>query len=82
MYWTNAYDTQDFPLFTTELFDASGNKYSITQVLNNVQLTFNVTAYKEYSIAHLSAYRIGSIPLLFAAISTSLVHMMIHYRRY
>ncbi|KAF7143706.1 hypothetical protein RHSIM_Rhsim05G0023700 [Rhododendron simsii] len=48
---------------------------------SNDRVTSNETAYKEYSPIHLSAFKIGSMPLLFEAISTILVHVMIHHER-
>ncbi|KAI8553620.1 hypothetical protein RHMOL_Rhmol05G0030100 [Rhododendron molle] len=75
IYWTNAYDTQDFPLFKTELYDVDHHKSAqmneTSPKCSNDRVTSNETAYEDYSM-----------PLLFAAISTGLVHVMIRYGWY
>lgn len=82
IYWSNTFDTQNCPIFTTEIYDDFGDPYNITKVVNADGLTFNKTAYEAYSPAHLSAFRIGSIGLLYAAIITSLLHVTLNYGRY
>ncbi|KAG5547300.1 hypothetical protein RHGRI_013096 [Rhododendron griersonianum] len=82
LYWTNAYNTQKFPILMTELYDTSGNKYCISKVLNGDLLILNATTYKEYSVTRLTSFRIASHALLFAAISTGLVQVLTKHGRY
>ncbi|KAF7148846.1 hypothetical protein RHSIM_Rhsim03G0019900 [Rhododendron simsii] len=82
LHWTNAYDMQKFPILMTELYDAAGNKYGISKVLNGDRLISNAIPYKEYSVTRLTSFRIASHALLFTVISTGLVQVLTKYGRY
>lgn len=81
IYWTNAYQTKRFPLFSTSIYDASGNIYNITRVLNHDGVTINEQAYKDYSSVFWSVFALISYYLKFVSIATCFIHVIVYYGR-
>lgn len=79
VYWYNGFETKNFPMLSPELFDKYGNIYNVSRVLNSDGMTFNETAYREYSPVYLSALTVASYSAMYASIFISLVHVILKW---
>ncbi|XP_058068223.1 oligopeptide transporter 5-like [Magnolia sinica] len=80
-YWTNSYNAKRFPLFSSDLFDANGNVYNISRVMNPKKFVFDQHGYDNYSKIYLSIFYVYSFGLTFASITASLTHVALFYGR-
>ncbi|KAI8874445.1 oligopeptide transporter 6-like protein [Ramicandelaber brevisporus] len=77
LYYTNTWDSQRFPIFTSDVFDAQGNKYDILRVMTK-NYRLNQTAYEDYSQPRMPA----SVAVMYGAsfaILTSLISYTLLY---
>ncbi|KAN0137489.1 oligopeptide transporter, partial [Lactarius tabidus] len=80
LYYSNSWDSAYLPIVSSQVFDNTGSPYNVSRVLNE-DLTFNVDAYKAYSPLFLSITFIMTYGLSFAAITATLTHTFIYYRK-
>jgi hypothetical protein len=78
--YSNSWDSAYLPIVSSQVFDNTGSPYNVSRVLNE-DLTFNVDAYKAYSPLFLSITFIMTYGLSFAAITATLTHTFIYYRK-
>ena len=81
-YWTNSYEAKRFPIFSSHVFDASGQDYDVSVVLNNTTFQFNKQGYDHYSKIYLSIFFAYSYGLSFATLAATLSHVALFHGRY
>ncbi|KAG6536896.1 oligopeptide transporter 4-like [Zingiber officinale] len=78
-YWGfNLYDAKTFPIFSSDLFTASGQAYNITAIVND-RFEINMAAYEQQGRINLSMFFALSYGFGFAAIAATLTHVMFFY---
>ncbi|KAH0716485.1 hypothetical protein KY290_006839 [Solanum tuberosum] len=78
-YWKyNTFDAQKFPIFSNQLFTASGHKYDTTKILTP-QFDLNIAAYEKYSKLYLSPLFALSIGSGFARFTATLTHVALFH---
>ncbi|URD76114.1 OPT oligopeptide transporter protein [Musa troglodytarum] len=76
-YWSNAYGSKNYPVYTSSLYDAYGKKYDLDRVLDQKTFTLNVTEYEKYSNIRLSIMFAISYGLGFATLTATLSHVFL-----
>ncbi|RWW49607.1 hypothetical protein BHE74_00044200, partial [Ensete ventricosum] len=80
-YWgLNLFDAKTFPVFSSELFAATGQKYNITAIVND-RFEIDMAAYEEQGRMNLSMFFALSYGFGFAAIAATFTHVMFFYGR-
>ncbi|EHA8589164.1 putative Oligopeptide transporter 5 [Cocos nucifera] len=79
-YWTNEYSAKRFPIFSQEMFDADGQIYNISRIIDE-KLQFDETAYNNYSKLYLSIFYPYSYGFSFACLTSSISHLALYYGR-
>ncbi|CAL9106809.1 unnamed protein product [Musa textilis] len=80
-YWgLNLFDAKTFPIFSSELFAATGQKYNITAIVNN-RFEIDMVAYEKQGRINLSMFFALSYGFGFAAIAATFTHVMFFYGR-
>uniref|UniRef100_A0A0D6R224 OPT family small oligopeptide transporter n=1 Tax=Araucaria cunninghamii TaxID=56994 RepID=A0A0D6R224_ARACU len=78
-YWgTNAYNAKNFPIFSSHLFDAQGQNYNITGIVNN-RFQLDHDAYERNGQIHMSVFFALSYGFGFATIAATLTHVWLFY---
>lgn len=81
-YWQfNTFDARRFPIFSNQLFTASGQKYDTTKVLTK-DFDLNVAAYDSYGKLYLSPLFAISIGSGFLRFTATIVHVLLFHGRY
>jgi hypothetical protein len=75
--WYSAY----LPLLSFQSFDNTGKPYNLSKVIN-ANSTLNIEAYRAYSPLFLSATFLIAYGLLFAAITATITHAFLYYRKH
>ncbi|XP_078177713.1 oligopeptide transporter 3-like [Carex rostrata] len=76
-YWKfNTFDSWKFPIFSNQLFTATGQKYDTSKILTP-QFDLNLAAYESYSKLYLSPLFALSIGSGFARFAATLVHVLL-----
>ncbi|KAI0274442.1 OPT oligopeptide transporter protein-domain-containing protein [Russula aff. rugulosa BPL654] len=81
LYYTNVWYSAYLPLVSSDTFDNTGKLYNVSQIINS-DTSFNLEAYKAYSPIFLPASFAISYGLQFAAITATLTHAFLYYRKY
>ncbi|EJD54431.1 OPT oligopeptide transporter [Auricularia subglabra TFB-10046 SS5] len=81
LYYTNTWYSQYLPMSSRFSFDNTGQQYNVHRILNEGDTSINMTAYKEYSPIFLPTTFAISYGLSFAAITSTIVHTFIYYRK-
>ncbi|CAD5191174.1 unnamed protein product [Musa acuminata subsp. malaccensis] len=76
-YWSNAYGSKNFPVYTSSLYDVYGKKYDLGRVLDQKTFTLNITEYEKYSDIRLSIMFAISYGLGFATLTATLAHVFL-----
>lgn len=79
VYWSNGFETKNFPMLSNQLFDKYGDIYNVSRVLNSDGVTFNDTAYTNYSPVYLSALTLAWYGMMIGSVFTSLLHIMLKW---
>ncbi|CAJ1961384.1 unnamed protein product [Sphenostylis stenocarpa] len=80
-YWgLNVYNANRFPIFSSHLFTAQGQKYNISAIVDN-HFELNVAEYEKQGRIHLSLFFVLSYGFGFAAIASTLTHVFCFYGR-
>lgn len=77
-YFFNIFQAKTFPIFSDGLFTASGQHYNISKIINN-KFQLDEAAYSSYGRLHLSTFFVFSYGVGFAALSATLVHVMLFH---
>ncbi|KIJ67177.1 hypothetical protein HYDPIDRAFT_25652 [Hydnomerulius pinastri MD-312] len=80
LYYTNTWYTKYLPISSRTAFDNTGAPYNVDVVLTD-DLKFNATAYEEYSPLFLSVTFAMNYGLSFAAITATVVHAFLFFRK-
>lgn len=76
-YWGfNLYNAKNFPIFSTELFDASGRKYNVSAIVND-KFEIDTAAYEKQGRVNLSIMFALAYGLSFATIVATLTHVFL-----
>ncbi|XP_073107286.1 oligopeptide transporter 5-like [Elaeis guineensis] len=79
-YWTNAYNAKRFPFFSQGMFDADGQKYNISRIIDE-KLQFDEAAYNNYSKLYFSIVYVYSNGFFFACLTSSISHVALYHGR-
>ncbi|XP_010935579.2 oligopeptide transporter 5-like [Elaeis guineensis] len=79
-YWTNVYNAKRFPIFSLEMFDADGQKYNISRIIDE-KLQLDEAAYNNYSKLYFSIFYPYSKGFTFACLTSSIAHFALFYGR-
>ncbi|OVA19755.1 Oligopeptide transporter [Macleaya cordata] len=79
-YWTNSYSAKRFTLFSSDLFDANGQSYDVSRILNE-DLSLNEQAYNNYSIIYLSIFFVFSTGFTLASETATITHFVLYHAR-
>jgi OPT family small oligopeptide transporter len=80
LYYTNTFYFSYLPFSSSTSYDHFGHKYNVTKIIN-ADASFNEEAYKAYSPLMLSTTFAISYGLSFAALSATVVHTFLYYRK-
>ncbi|KAJ1659701.1 hypothetical protein IWQ61_001254 [Dispira simplex] len=76
-YYSNIWDTAQFPIYTPATFDVSGHPYNITRVMPNGQ--YNEGAYQTYSPLRLTFEFAITYGFSFASFASILTYIVLYY---
>ncbi|XVF33855.1 hypothetical protein REPUB_Repub18cG0007700 [Reevesia pubescens] len=74
-YWMNIFEARRFPLITSSTYDAAGNTYNITRILNEKTFDINLASYDNYSKLYMSIVFAITYGLSFATLMASISHV-------
>ncbi|KAG8995390.1 hypothetical protein FRB94_009181 [Tulasnella sp. JGI-2019a] len=80
LYYTNTWYAKYMPISSRTSFDNTGAKYNVTAILTP-ENTLDLAAYKAYSPLFLSTTFALSYGLSFAAITATIVHAFLYFRK-
>ncbi|KAE8680283.1 Oligopeptide transporter 1 [Hibiscus syriacus] len=76
-YWSNLYEARKFPLISSHTFDATGQTYNISRILNQKTFDIKLTEYNSYSKLYLSVAFAFLYGLSFATLSATISHVFL-----
>ncbi|KAL1556393.1 OPT superfamily [Salvia divinorum] len=79
-YWCNIYDAKVFPIFSEDLFTGSGQIYNISSIIDS-SFHFDNDAYQRQGHLHLSTFFVMTYGVGFAALSATVVHVILFHGR-
>ncbi|XP_047336037.1 oligopeptide transporter 7-like [Impatiens glandulifera] len=79
-YWLNVYNAKTFPLFSDELFKANGSEYNISSIVDS-DFSLDINAYDQEGPLHLSTFFAMSYGVGFAALSATIMHVLLFHGR-
>ncbi|XP_010536754.1 PREDICTED: oligopeptide transporter 5-like [Tarenaya hassleriana] len=74
-YWGNIYEAKKFPFYTSALYDHSGQRYNITQIINQETFDINLPAYESYSKLYMAVMFALVYGLSFATLTATISHV-------
>ncbi|KAG0630581.1 hypothetical protein M758_1G189400 [Ceratodon purpureus] len=77
-YYTDLYHARTFPLFSSRFFRSNGQPYDINKVINS-NFHLDEAAYEEYGQLHLSTFFAITYGVGFAALTSTLTHVMLFH---
>ena len=81
-YWgLDMYSATRFPIFSSHLFTARGQKYNISAIVND-KFEISLAKYEEQGRIHLSMFFALAYGFGFATIASTLTHVALFYGRY
>ncbi|KAH6830688.1 oligopeptide transporter 7 [Perilla frutescens var. hirtella] len=80
-YWFNIYEAKNFPIFSDDLFTASGQIYNISSIIDS-NFHLDIQAYKSQGPLRLSTFFAMTYGVGFAALSSTVVHVILFHGRY
>ncbi|XP_058112758.1 oligopeptide transporter 1-like [Magnolia sinica] len=80
-YWTNLFEAKRFPIFSSHGFDANGQTYNTSRVLDEKNFKFDSQGYESYSKIHLSIFFVFAYGLNFATLTATLSHVALFHGR-
>lgn len=80
-YYLDVYNAKTFPIFSSRLFDASGQLYDINRVISN-KFSLDVEAYNNYSKLHISVFFVMTYGVGFAALTATISHVILFHGKY
>jgi len=80
LYYTNTWYSQFMPMSSRISYDNTGQSYNVTRI-TNADASLNLTAYEGYSPLFLSTTFAMSYGLSFAAITATIMHAILFFRK-
>ncbi|KAI9462088.1 OPT oligopeptide transporter [Boletus coccyginus] len=80
LYYTNTWYSQYLPMSSRTSYDNTGGVYNVSQIIN-ADASFNLAAYQQYSPIFLSMTFAIGYGLSFAAITATLTHSVLYFRK-
>ncbi|KAK2978667.1 hypothetical protein RJ640_019124 [Escallonia rubra] len=77
-YWLNVYKAKTFPIFSDDLFTASGQLYNITSIIDS-NFHLDIAAYDREGPLYLSTFFAMTYGVGFAALSATVVHVLLFH---
>ncbi|KAF9196655.1 hypothetical protein BGZ50_008600 [Haplosporangium sp. Z 11] len=78
VYFTNYWSAMSYPIVSSNLYDNTTQLYDISRIVN-VDLTFNITMYEEYSPVIMTPYFAITYGTSFMAVVATFVHVVLYY---
>ncbi|CAA2986875.1 oligopeptide transporter 6 [Olea europaea subsp. europaea] len=75
-YWSNVYNSKNFPIFSEDLFQLSGAKYNTSAVIGS-NFSLDRAAYNRAGPLYLSTFFAMTYGIGFATLSATLVHVLV-----
>lgn len=79
LYYKNVWYSRSFPISSSDSYDRFGQDYNVSKIVNVDTLTFDKTAYREYSPLFLSTTFAISYGLSFASTTATIVHTILFH---
>ncbi|KAK9275181.1 hypothetical protein L1049_022442 [Liquidambar formosana] len=79
-YWLNVYKAKTFPIFSDELFTATGQEYNITSIID-ANFHLDIAAYEREGPLYLSTFFAMTYGVGFAALTATAVHVLLFHGR-
>ncbi|KAL8053325.1 hypothetical protein ABFX02_05G063500 [Erythranthe guttata] len=79
-YWFNIYDAKTFPIFSDDLFTSSGQIYNISSIVDS-NFHLDNAAYEREGPLHLSTFFAMTYGVGFAALSATIMHVLLFHGR-
>ncbi|KAK6162218.1 hypothetical protein DH2020_002059 [Rehmannia glutinosa] len=79
-YWFNIYQAKNFPIFSDDLFTTSGQIYNISSIIDS-NFHLDNAAYERQGPLHLSTFFAMAYGIGFAALSATVMHVILFHGR-
>lgn len=79
-YWFNVYKAKTFPIFSDDLFTATGQEYNITAIIDS-NFHLDLAAYDREGPLYLSTFFAVTYGVGFAALTATIVHVALFHGR-
>ncbi|KAI3469119.1 hypothetical protein Pfo_025782 [Paulownia fortunei] len=79
-YWFNIYQAKTFPIFSDDLFTTSGQIYNISSIIDS-NFHLDTAAYERQGPLHLSTFFAMTYGVGFAALSATVMHVILFHGR-
>lgn len=79
-YWFDTYNAKTFPIFSSKLFMGNGSVYDITTIVNS-DFHLDREAYAKNGPVHLSTFFAMTYGLGFAALTATIMHVVLFHGR-
>ncbi|GLU17567.1 hypothetical protein SLE2022_339280 [Rubroshorea leprosula] len=79
-YWLNVYNAKTFPIFSDDLFNATGQEYNISAIVDS-NCHLNLEAYLKEGPVYLSTFFAMTYGVGFAALTATIVHVALFHGR-
>ncbi|GLT35738.1 hypothetical protein SLA2020_101650 [Shorea laevis] len=79
-YWLNVYNAKTFPIFSDDLFNATGQEYNISSIVDS-NFHLNLEAYLKEGPVFLSTFFAMTYGVGFAALTATIVHVALFHGR-
>jgi hypothetical protein len=80
-YWFNVYKAKTFPIFSDDLFTATGQEYNISAIIDS-NFHLDLAAYDREGPLYLSTFFAVTYGVGFAALTATIVHVALFHGRY
>ncbi|KAJ4956467.1 hypothetical protein NE237_013250 [Protea cynaroides] len=77
-YWFNIYNAKTFPIYSSHLFNSTGQIYDISSIINS-NFEIDLNAYKHNGDLYLSTFFAISYGAGFAALTATIVHVLLFH---
>ncbi|KAI3813624.1 hypothetical protein L1987_18353 [Smallanthus sonchifolius] len=79
-YWFNVYEAKRFPIFSDDLFTATGQSYNTSAIIDS-NFHFDSDAYDQEGQIYLSIFLVMGYAASFACLAATVVHVLIFHGR-
>lgn len=80
-YWLDVFKAKTFPIFSDGLFTSSGQVYNISRIIDS-NFHLDIAAYEQQGHLYLSTFFVITYGVGFAALSATVMHVLIFHGRY